>query len=58
MPKLPDPITSPGAKTPDYFELRVRFVCELSRRLHQYGTSAPILRRLGFAEVATVHTLR
>jgi GNAT superfamily N-acetyltransferase len=24
----------------------------------QYGTSAPILRRLGFAEVATVHTLQ
>jgi hypothetical protein len=23
----------------------------------QYGSSAPILRRLGFAEVATVHTL-
>ena len=24
----------------------------------QYGSSAPILRRLGFAEVATVHTLQ
>jgi hypothetical protein len=24
----------------------------------QYGTSAPILRRLGFAEVAVVHTLQ
>jgi GNAT superfamily N-acetyltransferase len=24
----------------------------------QYGTSAPILRRLGFAEVASIHTLQ
>jgi hypothetical protein len=24
----------------------------------QHGTSAPILRRLGFTEVATVHTLQ
>jgi uncharacterized membrane protein YjjP (DUF1212 family) len=43
MPNLPDPIPSGGVKTPDYFELRVRFICELARRLHQYGTSAPRL---------------
>jgi uncharacterized membrane protein YjjP (DUF1212 family) len=30
-------------KTPDYFDLRARFICELGRRLHQYGTSAPRL---------------
>ena len=30
-------------KVPDYFELRARFLCELARRLHQYGASAPRL---------------
>ena len=41
MPKLPE--SSLPSTPPDYFELRVRFICELARRLHQYGTSAPRL---------------
>lgn len=31
--------------TPEDFDSRVRFVAELARRLHQYGTSAPRLER-------------
>ncbi|MBL0039903.1 MAG: threonine/serine exporter family protein [Xanthomonadales bacterium] len=31
--------------SPDEFDARVRFVAELARRLHQYGTSAPRLER-------------
>jgi GNAT superfamily N-acetyltransferase len=58
--------TRPEARGRGCYRALVRARWEEARRLGlpglavqaQYGTSAPILRRLGFTEVAQVHTLR
>lgn len=58
--------TLPAARGRGCYRALVRARWEEARRLGlsglavqaQYGTSAPILRRLGFTEVAQVHTLR
>lgn len=58
--------TLPGARGRGCYRALVRARWDEAMRLglpglavqSQYGSSAPILRRLGFVEVATVHTLQ